>query len=332
MGIEMLWEGLWLAAGLAVIIKGGDLFVSASVRIAELLRVPRVVIGSTLVSLATSSPELVVSVTASLRGEPGLALGNAVGSSLCNAGLILGGMAIVQQVAVHPGVLRVALGSMLGLAALLFVLTLDLEVSRAQGLALLLLGAAYFAYDFLVHRRDTRPADVAATASIELEAVAGHAWLLTPWGTAGQFLAGAVLVMAGGRLLVDAAVSLAGALGIPSLVVGLTIVAVGTSLPEMVTALTSAWRGASDLGVGNILGASIANLSLIPGAAAAIAPVGIDRAAQLYNMTALLGLLAAVTFLIVRRGGISRRAGIGLVVFYGAYLVGLVTLSVAGGP
>jgi cation:H+ antiporter len=241
-------------------------------------------------------------------------------------------VAALKQIEVHPSVLRVPVGVMLGLAAALALLTLDLELSRLQGLALLLAGAAYFAYDFLAHRRDTRRTDVVEASAIERDVVAGHAWLLTGRGTTVQFLAGAVMVVAGSRLLVDAAVGLATALAVPSLVVGLTMVALGTSLPELVTVAASARRRVSDLGIGNVLGANVANLSLVPGAAAVIAPAGIGRAEQLFNMAALLVVLAVVALLIVRRGRISRRAGAGLLVLYAGYLAGLTMLAATVRP
>jgi cation:H+ antiporter len=324
----MIADAFWLVAGLAVIIKGGDLFVAASVRLAELLRLPRVVIGSTLVSLATTSPELAVSVMAGLRGEPELAIGNAMGSSLCNTGMVLGAMAAVKQIDVHPAALRVPLAVMLGLAGLFFLITLNLDISRPEAVALLLVGAAYFTYDF-AHSRAPRPAAAAEAGAIERAVVARYAWLLTGPGTAVQFLAGAVMVVAGSRLLVDAAVALAAALAIPSLVVGLTVVAFGTSLPELVTAVSSTRRRASDLGIGNVLGANVANLSLIPGAAASITPAGLQRPDQLFNMTAMLGVMMVVAFLIIRCGRISRRAGTGLLAFYMVYLTAVVMLSSA---
>ena len=325
----MIADAFWLVAGLAVILKGGDLFVAAGVRLAEFLRLPRVVIGSTLVSLATTSPELAVSVMAGLRGEPELAIGNAMGSSLCNTGLVLGAMAAVKQIEVHPAALRVPLGVMLGLAGLLFLITLNLDVSRLEAVALLLVGVAYFAYDFIAHSRDPRPTAAAEAGAVERAIVARYAWLLTGPGTAVQFLGGAVMVVAGSRLLVDAAVALAAALAIPSLVVGLTVVAFGTSLPELVTAISSTRRRVSDLGIGNVLGANVANLSLISGAAASITPAGLQRPDQLFNMTAMLGVMTMVAFLIIRRGRISRRAGTGLLVFYTAYLTAVVLLSSA---
>jgi cation:H+ antiporter len=238
-------------------------------------------------------------------------------------------MAAVKQIEVHPAALRVPLGVMLGLAGLLFLITLNLDVSRLEAVALLLVGAAYFAYDFIAHSRDPRPTAAAAAGAVERAIVARYAWLLTGPGTAVQFLSGAVMVVAGSRLLVDAAVALAAALAIPSLVVGLTVVAFGTSLPELVTAISSTRRRVSDLGIGNVLGANVANLSLIPGAAASITPAGLQRPDQVFNMTAMLGVMTVVAFLIIRRGRISRRAGTGLLVFYTAYLTAVVLLSSA---
>ena len=140
----MFVESLILAGGLALIIKGGDLFVSASVRIAEILRIPHVIIGSTLVSLATTSPELVVSIVAGLEDESALALGNAVGSCICNMGLILGAMALIKHIDIHPALIRVPLIAMLVLGVAVFVLTLDLRIGNVQGALLIIAGAAYF--------------------------------------------------------------------------------------------------------------------------------------------------------------------------------------------
>src|SRR5512139_1772948 len=129
----MAQQILWLVVGLALLVKGGELFVSAAVRIAEWLRMPRVVIGSTLVSLATTTPELVVSVMAGSKGEPGLAVGNAAGSCICNVGLILGVTAAMRHVDVHLKELRIPLMAMFGCGALLFLMTFNLSLGRTQG-------------------------------------------------------------------------------------------------------------------------------------------------------------------------------------------------------
>lgn len=322
----MTLQALLLVGGLALIIRGGDLFVSASVRIAEHLRMPRVVIGSTFVSLATTSPELVVSVVAALQAQPGLAVGNALGSCIANLGLILGWLATVRRVEVHPTALAMPLAASVVLGALLFLMTLDLRLSRPQGTVLLAVGTAYFVYDFRRHWRATDPADVKEAGAIQAETLAGHGWLRTRRGAAAQFLVGAALVVVGSRLLVDTAINVAAGLGVSTILIGLTVVALGTSLPELATAVASFRRNVSDLAVGNVLGANIANLSLIVGVAAALHDVTMDRPMQVFNFAALLGALALVAGMLTRRR-ITRPGGVVLLAYYAAYLVALVMLA-----
>ncbi len=315
---------LLLVVGLALLVKGGDLFVSSSVRIAEFLNMPRVVIGSTLVALATTTPELVVSIMSGVKGESGLSVGNAVGSCICNIGLILGVTAAIKQVDVNPRELKTPMTAMLVCGAALLLLTLDLSLSRWQGFLLLAAGFGYFIYDFRQHKRSSRPEDIAEARAIEEERVAGHPWLRTKAGTAGLFALGALLVMAGSKLLVDSAVNIASGLGVPSIVIGLTVVAVGTSLPELVTAITSSRQNVSDLAVGNILGANIANLTFIVGSAASIQPVTMSRATQIYNFPALLVLMITLLWMLMTRRRVTRLEGRGLLVFYALYVAGVV--------
>ncbi len=324
----MLNELLMLAGGLALIIKGGDFFVAAAIRLAEFLQMPRVVIGSTLVSLATTTPELVVSIMAGLRGEAGLAVGNAVGSCICNIGLILGVTAALKHVDIHFRALRAPLFAMLGFGLVLFLMTLDLSLERWQGAVLMVGGAVYFIWDFAHHWRDRKPRDVAEATAIETEiASARWAWIQTKPGTAVQFLFGAAIVVAGSKLLVDGAVGLAGRLGVPSIVIGLTVVAVGTSLPELVTAVTSSRRSVSDLAVGNVLGANIANLTLIVGVAAVIQTVGMDRVTQLFNFPALLLVMAVLVVMLWTGRRVTRREGMVLLGVYALYLGALTVLT-----
>lgn len=315
---------LMLMAGLALLVKGGDLFVSSSVRIAEFLDMPRIVIGSTLVALATTTPELVVSIMSGIKGESGLAVGNAVGSCVCNIGLILGVTAAMRQIDVNPRELRTPLVAMLICGASLLLLTLDLKLVRWQGFLLLTAGFAYFIHDFRQHKRSTDPEDIAEARGIEEERVAGHPWLRTKGGTAALFGMGAVLVTVGSKLLVDSAVNIASSFGVPSIVIGLTVVAVGTSLPELVTAITSTRQNVSDLAVGNILGANIANMTFIVGSAAAIKPVTMSRATQVFNFPALLLLMLTLLWMLMTRHRVTRAEGIGLLCFYALYVVGVV--------
>jgi len=325
----MLQQILFLAVGLTLLVKGGDLFVSAAIRLAEFLRMPRVVIGSTLVSLATTTPELVVSLMAGQKGESGLAVGNAIGSSICNIGLILGVMASLRHVEVHFRSLRTALVAMFGFAALLLFMTLDLQLARWQGAVLVGLGLLYFVYDFFRHARDTKPADIAEAVAIEKSVAKRLQWLHGPGGSVVQFLLGAGIVVIGSRVLVDAAVGLAHNLGIPSILIGLTVVAVGTSLPELVTAVTSTRKNVSDLAVGNVLGANIANLSLIVGTAALMSEVTMSRATQVTNFSALFVMFGMLFWMLVTDRRLSRREGVALLVAYSFFLC-LMMLLAAG--
>jgi cation:H+ antiporter len=286
MGLQLFY----LAVGLVLIVKGGDLFVGASVRLAELLQMPRIVIGSTLVSLATTTPELVVSIMSGSRGAPGLAVGNAVGSCICNVGLILGLTAACKHLEVHVRTLRTPLMVMIGAAVLLFVLTWDLELGRWQGWFLVVIGVGYFGYDFRSHLRSSEPAAIREARAIGNEEKEPVRWVQSRPGTLAVFALGAVLVIVGSRLLVDSAVVIATAMGIPSMVIGLTVIALGTSLPELVTAVSSVRQQVSDLSVGNIFGANIANLTLIVGTASGLSEVRLSRIDQLFNLTALIGL------------------------------------------
>lgn len=326
----MLKDSLLLIGGLALLVKGGSLFVSAAVRIAEFLRMPRVVIGSTLVSLATTTPEFVVSVMAAARGNSGLAVGNAVGSCVCNIGLILGITATIKRVDVHPRALRTALITMGSLGVALFVMTLDLALQRWQGMLLFVTGAAYFAYDFIDAARRPKAKEVSEATAIQEAVAKGFAWFQTRLGTVVQFTLAAGLVVVASRVLVDAAVNLASALGIPPLVIGLTVVAVGTSLPELVTAIGSTRRRVSDLAVGNILGANIANLSIIIGVAATLTPVTMSRATQLFDFPAMLALMGLLVWTLWTQHRLTRREGVILLSAYAAYIAAVVTLTVLG--
>jgi cation:H+ antiporter len=306
------------------------LFVAAAVRMAGFLRMPRVVIGSTIVSLATTMPEMVVSVIAGARGNSGLAVGNAIGSCVCNIGLILGVTAFLKRVDIHPRTLRTALLTMAGLGVALFVMTLDLALARWQGGVLLVAGAAYFAYDLIDAARKRGPQLVSEAKAIEQAATRSWAWFQTRAGTVAQFTLAAGLVVFSSRLVVDGAVNLAAALGIPPLVIGLTVVAVGTSLPELITALGSARRQVSDLSVGNIIGANIANLSIVIGVAATLTPVTMTRLTQLFDFPAMLAMIGLLVWALMTQHRLTRREGIILITSYVAYIAAVVILAVLG--
>jgi len=327
-GESMLISVLFLALGLVLIILGGQWFVQAAVRTADFLRMPRAVIGSTLVSLATTTPELAVAVMAGLKGEPGLAVGNAVGSCICNIGLILGLTAALKHVDVCWRALRLPTVVMMLGGISLFLMTLNLALSRWQGAALLLAGASYFAWDFWQHYRGRAPLDRAeAAATANLISDARRGWSRSGTGTALQFLGGAAVVVLGSRLLVVGAVDVAAWLGIPPIIIGLTVVALGTSLPELVTGVSSARQSVSDLSVGNVLGANIANLTLIVGTAALIQHVSLDRVTQVFNFPAMLAIMGLLVWMMVTDRQVTRREGVTLLIIYSAYITTLACLA-----
>lgn len=310
-----------LAAGLGLIAKGGDLFVESSIHIGRALDVPRFIIGGTLVSLATTMPELVVSATASSMGDSGIALGNAVGSCICNIGLIVGTVAIMTPVGAEPRDFanRAAWMSAGGVLVVLF--TLDRAMNRSLSMILLMLALAYLLWDYRAIRRIRAVREVAHGSSNDREGLLR---------SIGLFSLGAVLIIAGSQLLVVSGQSVAAALGIPSAIIGFSVVAIGTSLPELVTGVSAARKGVPDLSLGNIIGANVLNLFLIVGLSGTIQPLVLEAFTQWYAFPWMGAFFGAVIVLIRRNGQVGARAGVGLLVAYLLYVLGLVVTPALG--
>ena len=315
----MLYDIVFLALGLALVAKGGDVFVDSSVHIARVARVPRIVIGGSIVSLATTVPELVVSTTASLIGDSGIALGNAVGSVVANIGLIVGTVALVTRVSVDREA-YIRRSSWMCVAAVLVILfSWSGDISRPFAAVLLGLSFAYLYDDYRgarKHRAQAAREDQAENH--EDIPVAKSAWL---------FIFGAALIAVGSRMLVTSGIGLATALGVPSVVIGLSIVAVGTSLPELVTGVSSALKGVPDLSIGNILGANLLNLAMIVGLSGVIRPLTVTRFTQWYSYSWLVVFVGLIVVMLGRKGVLERRGGLALLSLYGVYLAGLVVSS-----
>ena len=324
----MFLQGIYFAIGILLVIKGGDLFVQASIKLAEAFKIPRVVIGSTLMSLATTSPELVVSTLSGLKGEPGLAVGNAVGSCICNLGLILGVLASLQTITLDPHALRPVMRAFLAGGILLLFLTLDLTLERWAGWLLVALGVAWFTFDFKRRKRPATRAEDTKLLEMESEILQEPTPPRTgPSRAMGEFLVGSAIVIFGSRLLVNSGILIAGELGVPPLVVGLTILSLGTSLPELTTMVASVKHKATDLAVGNILGANMANITFVVGTAAGFHPVYIERWSQALNFPALLVLTITLYYMMWSGRKIERREGLALVTFYLIYVVTVAGLS-----
>ncbi|MEE3201874.1 MAG: calcium/sodium antiporter [Acidobacteriota bacterium] len=305
-------HSLYLLVALALMARGGDLFVDASSQLSRVLRIPRIVIGGTIVSIATTVPELLTSVQASLRGDTGMALGNAVGSCITNIGLITGVVAIIMPIEFdRADVLKRSAWMVLG-AVLIVFFSWDLTMSRTYAAALLFFAAVYLAWDVV--------GVIRSRADMNDRTADDNPKILN---AVGRFVLGAVFVTFGSWLLVETGQDIAKFIGVSSEVIGLSVVAFGTSVPEFVTGVTAARRGMSDLSLGNIIGANVLNLLLIVGASGAITPLVLKPVSQQYAFL-WLGLFFAVLLgVVIRHGVIRRAAGIGLLVLFSLYMLGL---------
>jgi cation:H+ antiporter len=318
MATMMLLYGILFIVGLLMVLKGGSYFVDSSTAIAKRLNIPRIVIGGTIVSLATTAPELVVSTTASYLGDSGIALGNAIGSAIANIGLIVSVTAILTPIAIDVVDFRRRATWMLLLAVLVYFMSWNFQLSSLSGIILVLLAALYL---FLNTLRTVRARkDKAApeeSKSLETSYASEHPIVM--------FLIGAVVVIVGSKLLVRSSIEIATALQIPSVIIGMTAVAIGTSVPELVTAITSARRKVADLSIGNILGANILNLSFITGTSAIINPLTVDTFTRHYAFSWLFLMILVMMAIFWQRGQMNKKAGIAMLVLYVIYNSGLLT-------
>jgi cation:H+ antiporter len=307
---------LTLLAGLAVLVGGGELLVRGAGGLALALGLSPLVVGLTVVSFATSAPELAVTLDATLSGSPGLAIGNVVGSNIANVLLVLGVSALVLPLVVRNRVVRQDVPVMVALSAATLLLSLDGVVGRLEGLLLLAALVLYVARTVWASRRRTR----AGTDSTPVRRSGGGTRRLVVDGL--LVAAGVGLLVLGARLLVSAATGIGAALGVSDLVMGLTVVAVGTSLPELATSVIAAVRGERDLAVGNVVGSNIFNLGAVLGLAAAVSPEGVPVSDGAIALDMPVMVVVAVALLPVAFTGaaVARWEGLVFVVYYVVYV------------
>ena len=255
-GSTPLWIVLLFAAGLVCIIKGGDLFVDAAGWIAEASGIPKFIIGATIVSFATTLPEMLVSVFAALEGNADIAVGNAVGSVTANTGLIMCLSLVCMTCLMERRQFGVKACLLLAAILSLFGFTRDGRLSVAEGLLVLVIFAGFLAESLISARREQ---GTERKAEGERPAVSGK----TVAGNIVKFVLGAAGIVLGAQLLIDNGSAIASLLGVPDAIVAATMIAIGTSLPELVTTLTAIRKRESSLSVGNIIGANIMDLTLI---------------------------------------------------------------------
>ena len=313
----MITTLLILVVGLVLLYFGAEGLVRGSSSLALRLGVGPLLVGLTVVAFGTSTPELVVSLKAAYLGQGDISVGNVVGSNICNIGLILGFSALIIPIKVASQIVRVDTPIMIGVTALALFLLHDGSLSRMEGVILFALLVGYVLFSIrLAKNQATDPLAEEFTEEIKVSK-----WGV--WQDVAFIAAGLVMLVFGARFLVDAAIDIAKAAGLSEAVIGLTIVAVGTSLPEFATSLVAALKKEADIAVGNVVGSNIFNILGILGISAAVTPLsstgitGID-----------LGVMAAfaVVLWIFSRTGyrITRGEGFFLLVTYIAYVVWLV--------
>lgn len=300
----MILEVFLLMLGFAMLVKGADWFVDGTSGIARKLGIPQLVVGLTIVAMGTSAPEAAVSITAALKNNAGIAIGNVVGSNILNILIILGITAVLIPVAIQKSTLWIEIPYMLAVTIALILMGLDGRVSRMEGVLLWGMFLIYLAYLFYLARRGTDAK----------EAVEESAWKLVICA-----VVGGVTVVWGSDITVDAATALAQLIGMSERLIGLTIVALGTSLPELVTSVTAARKGNADIAIGNIVGSNIFNILFVIGTAALIIPVPF---ADNFLVDGIVAVAAGVLLWIAafRKLELRRPWGIVMLVGYGAYL------------
>lgn len=331
----MTWSvAALLVGGIVILVLGGEVLVRGAGGVARAVGMSPLLVGLTVLAFATSAPELAVALGSTLGGNPGLAVGNVVGSNIANVLLVLGLSAAILPVLISSRTLRREIPLVAGLSTLVLAMSLDLRISRMEGFVLIGLLAGYLAVTVRAARRETGSARHAETGPDQMVPdPPGGAPADQPRAGSSRVARDAVLVAVGVALLVlgadwlvEGATHVARVFGVTDLVIGLTVVAIGTSLPELATSLIAAARGERDMAVGNVVGSCIFNLGAVLGLTAVAASEGIPIGAAAVRFDLPFMLATAIVLLPVAFTGlsISQWEGVAFVAYYAAYLVFLV--------
>ena len=308
--MHMLIELVLLVVGFVMLIKGADIFVEGAAGIAAKFGIPQLVIGLTIVAMGTSAPEAAVSIAAALKGTADITIGNVVGSNIMNILVILGVTSVIVAIAVQASTVRYEIPFVILVSIILLVMgALDGKIGRVDGAVLWLLFVVYFVYLFLMAKHGTAEDEEITDAPV--------------WKLLFFVIIGIVLIVVGADVSVDAASEIARVIGLSERFIGLTIVAFGTSLPELCTSVVAAKKGKADLAIGNIVGSNIFNILFVVGTTALIIPVPFNPAFVIDSTVAiaaavLLWICVLKNKRLTRPGGVVMLAGY---VGYFAYLM-----------
>lgn len=306
-----------LIAGFILLVKGADFFVDGSSSIAKLLKIPSIVIGLTIVAFGTSAPEAAVSIIAGIRKSNDIAVGNVIGSNMFNLLVVLGVSAAIKPVHIKEQIIKKDYPFMLIATALLSIMSYDVllggsenMISRGDALILLIF-MGIFLYSVISSALRSRKENINSGEDDIPSYGIGKSLLFTIGGLAG--------IIIGGQFVVDSASDIAIRFGMSETLVGLTIVAVGTSLPELVTSVVAARKGESDIAIGNVVGSNIFNILFVLAASAVISPMNIN-AQCLFDLLVLMAVTVIAYIFCATKKSVNRIEGIVLVLVYAAYL------------
>ena len=310
----MIVDLLFILAGLALLVVGGDFLVRGAVALALKLGIAPVIVGLTVLAFGTSAPELIVSVAAAIGGQPGIALGNVVGSNIANVLVILGATAVIAPVLSDDDELKISWVYAMLASVLLIVLCFVGPLVWWHG-AILLSGLALTLY-LQIGRARRSPADAPSEVDVTVATDTGRKIAL-------MLVVGLVLLPIGAQLLVNGATDIARSFGISEAVIGLTLVAVGTSLPELAASVASALRGRADMALGNVIGSNLFNILAIMGITAFFGPLDVPEQMLRFDLWFMLATTALLGPFLLRHIAVGRVAGLGLLSIYAAYVVWL---------
>lgn len=301
----MIISLLLLAVGFVFLVKGADWFVGGASSIAARLGIPQLVIGLTIVAMGTSAPEAAVSITAALKGSADITIGNVVGSNIMNVLVILGLAASLTTISVATSTIFREIPFMIAVTALLLILGLDGTVTLMDGVILWGAFLVYLGYLFRMARN--------GEADVEEISADRPIWKSALWTVVGL-----VFIITGSNVAVEAATDIARALGLSERLIGLTIVALGTSLPELFTSVSAAKRGNADIAIGNIVGSNIFNVLFVVGTSALVTPIPFATA---FRTDAMIAIVTSVLLFVccLHRSRLSRKSGFTLLASYATY-------------
>ncbi len=317
-----MMDALYLVIGLALLLTGGEALVRGAVAIAERLHIPPLIVGLTIVALGTSAPELTVAIEAALSNVPDIVTGSVVGSNIANILLVLGATALIQPIRASRRVVHRDGMLLLIATSVLVGLSLLGTIQPMLGAVMILAFAAYTAYSYWTERVEARrlardtAAELAAGEIEDYKGVSTRLLVSVP-----IFIAGCAAVVLGAQFLVEAAVNIARLIGVSEAVIGLTMIAIGTSLPELTISIIAASRGHSDVALGNVIGSNLSNILVILGITSLFGPIPISGQIPWFDVWVMLAATVVLIPVLVSGWSISRREAIGFLTLYVTYVV-----------